>query len=450
MPALPHHEERHDAGDHHGAGHRHAIGRGQRGGGFEGEHDVEHRDQQQPVDAGDIDLADLALRGAADLHARHEGELHRLLGQRERAADHRLARDDGGDGRQSHHRQQRPVGVEQEERIFQFLRMRQQQRALPEIVEQQRRHHHDQPGDANRPGAEMAHVGVQRFRAGYGEEYRPQREQPRLAMPEHEVDPVDRIDRGQDAKIVGKMRSPAERDDEKPDHHDRTEPGGDHRGAPALHEKQREDDDHAERENERIERRRDQFQAFDGGQHGNRRRDDGVAVEQRRAGHSEQRDEQKIAAHRALQQRHQAQRSALAMIVGAHDQPDVFQGHDDGQRPQHQRHHPDHHGFAERGAGGGGRQALLQRIERTGADIAIDHPDRSQRQRPERRTRRRSYRVFDRQKLRHRSFRGFCGTEAPSRPAIVIGGFAKPRAAERFSVPPQARFNHRASRANRI
>ena len=42
----------------------------------------------------------------------------------------------------------------------------QQQRALAEVVQQQRRQHQREPRHPNRPLAEMAHVGVERFAAG--------------------------------------------------------------------------------------------------------------------------------------------------------------------------------------------------------------------------------------------------------------------------------------------
>jgi hypothetical protein len=34
---------------------------------------------------------------------------------------------------------------------------------------------------------------------------------------------------------------------------------------------------------------------------------------------------------------HEGERAALAIIIGAHDEGDVFEGHDDHQRPENQR-----------------------------------------------------------------------------------------------------------------
>ena len=158
-----------------------------------------------------------------------------------------------------------------------------------------------------------------------------------------------------------------------------------------------------------IERRGDELQTFHGGENGNCRRDDCVAIKQRRSGHSKQGNHKKVAAHRALQERHQAQRSAFAMVVGAHDQPYVFQGHDDRQSPEHERHHADHHAFSELSAGGSSRQTLLQRVKGTGANVAVDDADGTQRQRPDAaaRLRRANRGILSRSALRHCRFRGF-------------------------------------------
>ena len=53
-----------------------------------------------------------------------------------------------------------------EERVLARLGIRQQQRALADVVDDQRRQHQREPGDANRLAAEVAHVGVERFGAG--------------------------------------------------------------------------------------------------------------------------------------------------------------------------------------------------------------------------------------------------------------------------------------------
>ena len=70
-----------------------------------------------------------------------------------------------------------------------------------------------------------------------------------------------------------------------------------------------------------------------------------------------------------IEKRQQRDDAALAAVVGAHDQDGVFERDDHDQRPEDHRHDA-HDGF--------GRECsaavcgLLERIERAGADIAVD------------------------------------------------------------------------------
>ena len=54
---------------------------------------------------------------------------------------------------------------------------REQQRALPHIVQHQRRQHEAQPRDADRLAAEMPHVGIERLGAGHRQHDRAQRQE---------------------------------------------------------------------------------------------------------------------------------------------------------------------------------------------------------------------------------------------------------------------------------
>ena len=149
---------------------------------------------------------------------RQQPELDRLLGQRIGAGDDRLAGDHGGGGRQHDHRQQRPVGIHQEERILDRLRIGQHQRALPEIVERQRRQHHREPGGLDRAAAEMAEVGVERLGAGDDQEHRAERDQADDAVAGEEAHAVERIERGAARSGSAAMcQSPATRDGDEPD-----------------------------------------------------------------------------------------------------------------------------------------------------------------------------------------------------------------------------------------
>ena len=158
--------------------------------------------EQEPVDDRDVDLALLGLGGAQHAEAGQHAELHRLLRDRERARDHRLAGDDRRHRGQDHHRQQRPGGVEQEERVLQPLGMGQQHGALAEIVEGERRQDEAEPGGADRRAAEMAEIGIERLGPGHRQEHRAQRKQPGRAVVDQEAEAMDRVDRADDAWIV--------------------------------------------------------------------------------------------------------------------------------------------------------------------------------------------------------------------------------------------------------
>ena len=76
-------------------------------------------------------------------------------------------------------------------------------------------------------------------------------------------------------------------------------------------------------------------------------------------------------------QRDQGHDAALAAIVGTHDEGHVLDRDDDDQRPEEERQ-------AAVDIGGGDRdrviagEDLLDRIQRAGADVAVDHPEGGQ------------------------------------------------------------------------
>ena len=81
----------------------------------------------------------------------------------------------------------------------------------------------------------------------------------------------------------------------------------------------------------------------------------------------------------ALRQRHQRQDAALAAVVGAHDQGDVFDRDDQDQRPEDQRQDAEDLDGADRDAVEQ-LEAGLEGVERAGADIAIDDAEHGQQQ----------------------------------------------------------------------
>ena len=263
VPDPPDHDKAHHCGDHHGAGHRDAIGRGQRAGGTEQQHQQHDRDQQQHVDAGDEDLAGMRFRGVADFESRQQTELDRLPRQRIGPRDHRLARDHGRNRCKADHRDQRPVRKHQEERIFHRLRIGDDQRTLPHIVQRQRRQRDEQPGGLDRSLAEMPEIGVERFRPGHREKHRAEGDEADHAVMQHEGDGVERIERQQHFRMPHDLGDGRDCDDGEPNAHDRSEERRDPRGAARLDRKQRHQDDHGDRNDIMFERRRNELDAFD-------------------------------------------------------------------------------------------------------------------------------------------------------------------------------------------
>ena len=60
------------------------------------------------------------------------------------------------------------------------------------------------------------------------------------------------------------------------------------------------------------------------------------------------------------------------MVIGLQNEHDVFNGHHHRQRPENQGHHPQDIGLGE-GHGVRAVKAFLDRVQRTGADVAINY-----------------------------------------------------------------------------
>ena len=80
------------------------------------------------------------------------------------------------------------------------------------------------------------------------------------------------------------------------------------------------------------------------------------------------------------QERHQREDSALAIVVGAHDHRDIFNGRDDHQRPNDKRQYAQ--GLLGRDGAAGPIDRRLDRVEWAGADVAVNDAQGPERQRP--------------------------------------------------------------------
>ena len=156
----------------------------------------------------------------------------------------------------------------------------QQQRPLPEIVEQQRRQSDAEPGELNRPVAEVAEVGVQRLAAGHDEEDGPQHDEPPIHVRREDAHGVLRQDRGEHAGLVDDLLQPEDRDGREPHEHHPAEDRPDARGALALEQEQADEDDQRERNHPIDQARRGDLESLDGAHHGDRRGQRAVGIDQ--------------------------------------------------------------------------------------------------------------------------------------------------------------------------
>ncbi|MEJ0043675.1 MAG: hypothetical protein WDM81_16285 [Rhizomicrobium sp.] len=118
---------------------------------------------------------------------------------------------------------------------------------------------------------------------------------------------------------------------------------------------------------------------LDGGEHRDGRGQHAVAVEQRQAEDRAEADQHldAAAALLAVRQGGEREHAAFAIVVGAHDEDDVFERHDDDEGPQDQRQRAEDRGVAGQLAAGG-EHGLAHSVERAGADVAEHHAQRAQ------------------------------------------------------------------------
>ena len=155
--------------------------------------------------------------------------------------------------------------------------------------------------------------------------------------------------------------------------HDRAEGSPDRRRPERLDREQRQQNRGRRRQHVGLQARRDLLHAFERRQHRNRRRDRAVAVDQRRAEQAGG-DNQRPLMPLDAEQGHQRDDAALAVIVDAHGDIDVFDRRDEEQRPDDERQ-----GAQRRrrvGMGPGVVEHGLQRVERARADVAEHHAER--------------------------------------------------------------------------
>ncbi len=221
----------------------------------------------------------------------------------------------------------------------------------------------------------MAHVGVKRLGAGHAQKDAAEHEKSRPAARNQEFQAVPGVERDEDQGMLHDAVESHQRHRDKPDEHDRAEqapdPGRPHR----LHREQREQNDDRGGQDIGRQRRRRLLHAFQRGEHRNRRRDRAVAVDQRSAEQPCRHDRRTMHLLNS-EQRHQRDDAALAVVVDAHGEIDVFDRRDHEEGPQDQRQRAERRGRV--GMRAGKVEHGLERVERAGADIAEDDAERGE------------------------------------------------------------------------
>ena len=312
---------------------------------------------------------------------RQEAELDRLMGDRESARDHRLAGDDRRRRGDEHQGQPGPVGRHQIEGILDRRGRAEQQRALTEIVEHQAGIDQAEPGPADRPAPEMAHVRIKRLRPGHGEEDRAHGEEGELRIVREEPEGPVRAERLQDVGAQQDVRHAEGGERGEINEDDRPENRADPSGPPGLNEEQADQDDDGDRHDQRREARLHDGQPLHRREHRDGRRQHRVPIEERRREHAEHHQPRGPSPlpERARDQCEQGEGAALPLIVGPHRDQHIFEGDDQHQRPEDQADHAENVQPVDRQRVRPDK-ALFHRVERRGADIAIDDADRAEHQ----------------------------------------------------------------------
>ena len=254
-----------------------------------------------------------------DLQTRPQIERDGLLREREGARHERLRGDDRREGREHHHRYERPTGGEREERVGQRVRIAQQERALSEIARDEGGEDDRVPPDGDRRAPEMREIRVERLDARHAEHDRAEDQEAENAVARDEMRRVTRIERDENAGFSDDRDHARDRDRDEPNAHDGSEELPDLIRSARLYGEEADEDRDRDRDDERIGGFRDELDPFDGREDRNRRRDDAVAEEHRGAEHDDpyepHRFFRRLARTRRRDEREQREDAAFPVVI---------------------------------------------------------------------------------------------------------------------------------------
>jgi len=289
-----------------------------------------------------------------------------------------LGSDDRGRGGQYHKRQYRPIGRHAKKRVLNSALVAENQRTLAEIIERQRRKNHREPRGPDRKAAEMTHIRVERLAAGDGQRDGAQHDKADCRMGYEKVEGVNGTDRREDTGKRADLDQSEDTQHGKPQRHNGTEIFADAFRTALLHHEERDQHELSQRQDEGFERRDRYLEPLHGAQHGNRRRDHTVAVKERGSRQTEHGQDpgQVLAGSSPERQGEEREYSPFTLVVGAHDQQDVFDGDDQHEGPNQARQNAENIFLCERQPMLG-VEALAKRVDRACSNVAEDDTERS-------------------------------------------------------------------------
>ena len=199
-------------------------------------------------------------------------------------------------------------------------------------------------------------------------------------MLKKEFNSIERIDCSEHRRVVTDVQPARDCNRDEPDHHDGTEHGGHFCSAAALRREQRDQNDDRERHNKFGEGRAGELEPFNRRKDRNRRRDHGIAEKHRSADDANNGNKCGAPAKRPRRQRRQRQRSALAVIVGAKQDQNIFQRDRYDERPHDQRQHAEHDFARHHLIVACGDRGFAEGVKRAGSDVAVDDANATERQ----------------------------------------------------------------------
>ena len=320
------------------------------------------------------------MRRVVDLHA---GQKAQLDGRQRHGIGPRYDRLRGnhrGCRGQQNQRRQGKGGDRVEEGVGCHGRVSQNQRALPKVVQDQTREDQNDPCDHDGSAAKMAKIGIKRLGPRHGQKHRAQHYGCQAGVFPQEPHAPHGVECSQHGRVFDDVPQPDAAQHNEPKGGDRPKPKGDVGRALSLHGKQRNQNSQGDRHDPRHKFRHDQSCPLDRRKHRNGGCDHRIAEEQRRPGNAEAQDNQRTAAHGLPSQHVQRQNPTFAPVIGAQQDKDVFDGHDQDQRPDQLRQLAQNMGGLDCVA----RDRLdrfAKGIDRAGADVAVNHTNGAPNQR---------------------------------------------------------------------